>query len=404
MRTSDQPLFPDVGIIGLVYHQWDSRWLTPHHVLTRLGRYFRVVWVSPPHEWRQIPTRLKSNLGSHGQVSDISGFQVYTPEWWLPKIYRPRLLSNFTFDQRLRNARRVLTQQGCKKIILYLWDYKFERALSVLPCDVSAYHIDDEYSFSTTEVPTDSVELRVISGVNEVFAISPALLQKKGKVNPNTTFAPEGVDYSAFATPVPAPVDIASIPRPRIGYSGFLKKQLDWSLLQQLSDRHRDWSFVFVGASKHAEIQEAVSQLSRLPNVHFLGSKSTQELASYPQHFDVCAMPYCLDDYTKYIYPLKLHEYLASGRPVVGVPIRSLQEFSHVIRLATSVDEWSKAIEESLLPEAMSSEQVGARRKVAYQYDWSILIYSLARTFCKRLSASYLDRLNSIPIAMPTDC
>lgn len=297
-----------------------------------------------------------------------------------------------------------LPSRDAKKIILYLWDYKFERALSLLPYDVSCYHIDDEYSFSTTEVPTDPSETRVISGVNEVFAISPALLQKKGKINSHTTFAPEGVDYRAFATPVPAPADIVSIPHPRIGYSGFLKKQLDWSLLHQLAARHRDWSFVFVGASKHAEIQEAVSRLSRLPNVYFLGSKSTQELASYPQHFDVCTMPYCLDDYTKYIYPLKLHEYLASGRPVVGAPIRSLQEFAHVVRLATSVDDWSKAIKESILPESLTAEQVRARRIVAYEHDWSSLIRSIVLTFCKRLGASYVDRLNRTPVDMPEDC
>jgi glycosyltransferase involved in cell wall biosynthesis len=403
MTKAVQPLFPEVGIIGLVYHKWDSRWLTPHHVLTRLGQYFRVVWVSPAHEWHEIPKRLHGAPDGQLDAIDIPGFQIYTPEWWLPKLHRFRAIADFTFDQRVRNARRLLAKQGCKKIVLYLWNHQFERALSVLPYDVSGYHIDDEYSFSTIEQPTDPAELRVISAVDEVFAISPALLEKKGKINPHTTFAPEGVDYSAYATPVPPPDDIASIPRPRIGYSGFLKKQLDWALLLELATRHPEWSFVFVGASKHAEIQEAVGRLSRLPNVHFLGSKSTQELACYPQHFDVCTMPYCLDDYTKYIYPLKLHEYLASGRPVVGVPIRSLQEFTHVVKLATSADDWSKAIAASLEAESGGPEQVRARRKVAYQYDWGSLIRSIARTFCNRLGPSYVERLDSIPVEIPYD-
>jgi hypothetical protein len=39
---------------------------------------------------------------------------------------------------------------------------------------------------------------------------------------------------------------------------------------------------------------------------------------------------------------MKLHEYLASGRPVVGSPIRS-KDFVHVIRLARTTDEWSTA-------------------------------------------------------------
>ena len=51
------------------------------------------------------------------------------------------------------------------------------------------------------------------------------------------------------------------------------------------------------------------------------------ELPSYTQHMDVSMLCYKVDDYTKFIYPLKLHESLASGLPCVGAPIRTLQEF-----------------------------------------------------------------------------
>ena len=102
MTSSYQPAFPDVRIIGLVHHQWDSKWLTPHHVLTRLGKYFHVVWVSPAHEWREIPKRLKGDSTGDGQIGDMPGFQIYTPEWWLPEFYRFRLLADFTLDQRVR--------------------------------------------------------------------------------------------------------------------------------------------------------------------------------------------------------------------------------------------------------------------------------------------------------------
>jgi len=68
--------------------------------------------------------------------------------------------------------------------------------------------------------------------------------------------------------------------------------------------------------------------------LHFLGGKPTQSLGAYPQHFDVCLMPYVIDDYTRYVYPLKMHEYLAGGKPVVSSPIRSVEDFKHVIALA----------------------------------------------------------------------
>ena len=81
--------------------------------------------------------------------------------------------------------------------------------------------------------------------------------------------------------------------------------------------------------------------------MHFLGASLTLELTPYPQHFQVCIMPYRIDGYTKYIYPLKLHEYLASGRPVVASRIPSLQGLEDVC-LATTREEWSSAIQQAL--------------------------------------------------------
>ncbi len=117
-----------------------------------------------------------------------------------------------------------------------------------------------------------------------------------------------------------------------------------------------------------------------------------QDLTAYPQHFDVCIMPYQINDYTNHIYPLKLHEYLASGRPVVGMPIRSLLDFNDVVKLAASFDDWSASLTASLAPEAMSSVQVEARRNIARKHDWNKLVQGIAETFCKRLGPIYRER------------
>jgi glycosyltransferase involved in cell wall biosynthesis len=153
---------------------------------------------------------------------------------------------------------------------------------------------------------------------------------------------------------------------------------------------------VFVGpVSPHAEICEPIEQLKRRSNVYMLGAKSTESLASYTQHFDVCIMPYMINDYTNCIYPLKLHEYLAAGRPTIGARIRSLEDFAQVVTLAVTPDEWSEAIRQSLLPEANSSQKVRARQAVARQYDWEILTERIARTMALRLGPEYAERLDS---------
>ena len=256
---------------------------------------------------------------------------------------------------------------------------------NLVSCDLSCYHIDDEYSFSPVECGIQPQEERLIRSVGQVFVHSPAMLEKKGALNPHTQLVPNGVDYDLFAQPLSEPDDLRSIPHPRIGYTGVLKKMLDWQLVDALTGKHKEWSFVFVGPVAHAEIQPILAQLSKRPNVHILPGRSARELAHFPQHFDVCIMPYRLDDYTKYIYPLKLHEYLASGSPAVASPIRSLKEFSDVVSLAEGEQEWSNALLRALSPAETSPNRRAARQRTAQTHDWQTIVERIANTMVERL-------------------
>ena len=387
IEASTSPIFEDVGVIALVYHDWKLHWLTPHHVLPRLAKYFHVVWVNPVHEWRQ--TRVRTAFSSKTFTSEVEkcpAFSVYRPEAWLPKLYRPRGLAQFAFTLRVKRAWQELKRRGCKKLILYIWHPQFEEALRGISYDFSCYHIDDDYSFEGIEGPVSETENRLIKSVDHVFITSPGLMENRGQINPATTFVPEGVDFQAYSTPADLPEDMAGIPYPIIGYTGFLKRQLNWQLFLEMSNRHQKWSFVLVGPeNRHSEIVPFLEELRNRPNVHFLGPKTVNQLVAYPQHFDVCIMPYQVNAYTNQIYPLKLHEYLATGHPVVASPIRSLQAFSHVVRFANSMDEWSEALEASLTPEANSCAAAERRRHVARQHDWEGLVQIIAGTMSQGL-------------------
>jgi hypothetical protein len=145
-----------------------------------------------------------------------------------------------------------------------------------------------------------------------------------------------------------------------------------------------------------------IRQLAQMPNVYLLGGKSVSVLPAYTQHLDVCMLCYRVNDYTKYIYPLKLHEYLATGRPVVGSPIRSLQDFADIIRLAETPVEWSQALHESLSPAAHSATQVEARQRVARRHDWNVLVEFIAQTLCSRLGPTYLAQFQESLVSVPS--
>ena len=401
-NSEKQPFLPDVGLIALVPDAWEDFWQTRHHVVGRLSRYFQVVWVYPD----EASGELRKNGGmpadrfDPGQRTAASpgpGFMVYRPEFWMRSLNRIPRLDNLLMRQRTKRARRLLTRRGCQRIILYIWRPSLLPALEGVAFDLSCYHIDDDYSFSPVELPLSDVEGQLIRDVDQVFLHSLGVLEKNGSINPHSMSVPNGVDFQAYSRQLPEPPDLSPIPRPRIGYTGFIKRHLDWQILLQLSEQHPEWSFVLVGPqSPHEDIVTIIQELSKRGNVHFLGPKPTPLLCAYPQHFDVCIMPYQNNDYTKHIYPMTLHEYLASGSPTVGTRIRTLCEFNHVVSLASTPEEWSAAIEDSLRSDANSPERRAVRQDVARQYDWERLVLKIASGMAERLGQEYASRLSDL--------
>jgi glycosyltransferase involved in cell wall biosynthesis len=380
MNTKPQPRLDEIGVIALAPDPWGRQWMDRHYLMSRLAEYFQVVWLYQPG-WRECLSAMRHAQGASeaAQAPRPAALQVYEPEPWLPRLGRPARLARMTSRRRLQRACDRLRARGCTRIVLFICRPEFADALEHGLHDFSAYYVSDEYSFSATEVPVPVAERNLLKSAGVVFLTSPALMEKRGSFNPNTQFVPMGVDFQKFANPVPEPDDLRTIPHPRIGYVGHLKNVLDWPLLLELSTVHPQWSFVFVGPKRpHPEIDELVKKMDALPNVHFLGGKPTEILGAYPQHFDVCLMPYRLDDYTKYVYPLKMHEYLASGRPVVSSGIRSVEDFRHVVSIAASREEWSRAIEQALSAEQNTPDLRAERQSVAHQFDWEPLAHKVA--------------------------
>ncbi len=398
LASRKAPALPDIGIVAFVPEEWGGLWMPRHQVLTRLAKYFHVVWVDQARGWREywLPGHSAIARSIDDAVSP-PGFIRYRSGRWLPRLSRPASLGAWMADHRVRSAKALLRRQGCRKTVFYLWRPCFAHVLDAATCDLSCYHIDDEYSFSTTEQPLDQVEVELIRRVDQVFIHSPALLEKKRQFNPHTLNMPNGVDYASFAAPHDEPADMQHIPHPRIGYIGNIKTQLDLRLLYELASQHPEWSWVLVGPKGHlGDDVQFVEQLAVTRNVYFLGHKSVDLVSAYPQHMDVCLLPYKVNGYTKYIYPTKLHEYLAGGKPIVGTPIRTLLEFGHVIKLASTRDEWSRALTESLAPDAISIDQIEKRRSIARQFDWETLVHDIARSMCNRLGPPYKEQFNAL--------
>ena len=258
MNTNPRsPLFGEVGIIALVPDLWGPFWQARHQIATRLARHFQVVWVNCPPTWQKslLWSSWRPPVWQPAETS--AAFQVYRTVPWFPDLGRPAWLRRWLSGERLRQAQRLLRDRGCSKIVLYLWRPEFADSLDLVDHQLSCYHIDDEYSFSPLEQKLDATEVQLIRRVDQVFIHSQAMMEKKGNLNPHTQFVPNGVDYQHYITPASEPAEFRNIPKPRIGYTGNLKRMLNWELLLELSRMHPEWSFVLVGRMlPHLEVRE----------------------------------------------------------------------------------------------------------------------------------------------------
>lgn len=366
-------------IICLASQAWESHWCTPQQISVRLARYSRILYVEPlrsPLWWlKRSATQSRRSCGPARELQ---------PNLWLltlPPLFVPMILY-----QRLPRLRRLnnwvmsrLVDKACRKLgvvspIVWVYQITYAGAPLLLRAGVTTvYDCIDEWAGATEDAGEKSfftaLDREMCRTADLLFVGSNALAAARRGLNPAISLVPQGVDLAHFLPPpqpAPAPADLAEIQRPVIGLVGVLNRErIDIGLLCHLADQRPQWAIVLVGPVWKGLDTDS---LARRPNIHLLGNKPREELGSYLAAFDVCILPYLINDFTRNIFPLKLFEYLASGKPFVSTPIPACAEFPRLIRTADGQAAFLAAVDAALCEEdpALREERMALARK----NDW----------------------------------
>ena len=182
-----------------------------------------------------------------------------------------------------------------------------------------------------------------------VFTGGWQLYEAKSRLHDNVHFFGCGVDAAHFGKAreagVPRPPAVASLPGPVLGYFGVIDERLDYGLIDALAAAFPQGSIVMAGPVVKVER----SALPERPNIHWLGQQAYDALPALVKGFDVCLMPFALNEATRYINPTKTLEYMAAGKPIVSTPVADVvRNFGDIVHIANGPAEFIDRVQAAL--------------------------------------------------------
>ncbi|MCU7904537.1 MAG: glycosyltransferase [Candidatus Thiodiazotropha sp. (ex Epidulcina cf. delphinae)] len=210
----------------------------------------------------------------------------------------------------------------------------------------SVYYCVDDYSEwpGLNQEEVVKMESALIQKCNIFFATSDLLYNKISKTNKKVKLLTHGVDLEFYSKKnLPTHELLKDIPRPQVGYFGLFDDRSDKELIKSLSLKMPDISFIITGS-----IDTDIRDLRSISNIHFTGSVPYKELPQIISSWDICMLPYRINELTNAIQPLKIKEYLASGKPIISTPIKEVKALEKYVHLAETPDHWRKTIQKIL--------------------------------------------------------
>jgi glycosyltransferase involved in cell wall biosynthesis len=397
-------MLKDQHIICVSMTFWDAVWLSNHQYMKRLSTQNKVLYVERPvtllsylsPNQRPFVSRQLRRWWKDGIRQEGENLYVASPPPVIPMRFEKPIN---TVNQLLRGEwiRRVMKKLNFEAPILWIYDPDAGRLVGQLGEKLALYAVTDDHLSMTQRsnrvTAMRARERELIAACDLVITTTENLRDTKKQDNPNTYYVPHGIDADHFAkamSPDTQPMpELANLSAPMIGIVGQINQRIDIHTMTAMAIRHPEWNLIFIGPVVRERVD--VSELERLPNVHFLGRKSAEDLPRYLKSISVCLIPYIVDEHTTYMHPLKTLEYLAAGKPVVSTPLPALSIYGDTIRIAGDTDSFIAAVEQALATDSPAEQA----RRVAYAqgHTWESRLESISGLIEGRLA----EKQNAIP-------
>lgn len=338
---------------------WGEHPSSCQHLFRHISRKYPVIWVNtvgmrnPTLTWTDLAKAWKKVVrmcgGAQRQGRTDSDIRVYQP-MMLP-FSRSRIVRKFNQLSVAFALRKELRNNEGSDLVVVTTVPNASDLLDGLPARLVVYYCVDDFAEwpNINRAAVQRMERELISKAHVFIATSDKLYQKFAALKKPAFLLSHGVDLEMFSSGVasehPA---LRNIPAPRVGYFGLFDERSDQRLLADLASRLGDLSFVIAGP-----VVVDVSRLKRLQNVFFTGPVDYSDLPALVKGIDVLLIPYLRNRLSEAMSPLKLKEYLATGKPIVSTPLPEIEKFGDLVDIGSSAEELEAGIRRCLSRPAM---------------------------------------------------
>ena len=372
-------------LIVFSHLRWEFVFQRPQHLLSRLARDYHIVFVEEPVHGSG-PAYLERTTPADG----IEVLRAHTPvEHW-----------GFHDDQLAALQPMIAGYLADRRIDDYLVWFYTPMALPLLgeltPRAIVYDCMDELAAFKGAPRQMRQRESVLLKTADLVVTGGPRLYEAKRDANPNVLCVPSAVDAAHYAA-ARATADAEAMAKaaalqgaiapPRLGFFGVIDERLDLDLVARLADADPSWHVVMVGPV--AKI--APETLPRRTNLHWLGQQPYALLPQLVAGWDVCLMPFAINESTEFISPTKTLEYMAAGKPIVSTPIHDVRVlFGDLVAIAGEPEAYvaacRAALAESAAARAAREERMLARVR---EHSWDAAAAKIGNALAAALAAAH---------------
>jgi glycosyltransferase involved in cell wall biosynthesis len=256
---------------------------------------------------------------------------------------------------------KIIGDQGAERSLIYNFS-PTQAALDmidILNPSLVIYDCTDNFiEFPGVPKDIEQTEETILKQSDLVFATSDYLFQKIKKVRSDVIHVPAGVDYDHFSQ---ADQGITEQIKTLVFFGGITSQRIDYKLIQEVAKQKPDCVIQMIGP--------VLSKIEEFPpNVEFPGTVRYEHLPAYLELCDCLFLPYRINEYTKAIFPAKLYECLATGKPIIATALPSFSEFHNELYIVKNAEECVMIIEN--IKQHKNERKYQARKELARKNSW----------------------------------